>query len=198
MPPDIYMLARNLGEPFLSDLHARMVRFFSELGFRAVGPAISGVYRVHWQEKPFSAYANWSERHAAFAAGLGTFSLHEGMITEAGCNVRFASLITDAPLPVTPRKDDDPYANCLHYAKGACGKCIAKCPAGAVTTAGHDKLACRKYYGGVVTEMALKSPLKAFLRPEQQVSGGKTIPTYHVGCALCQFGVPCTRRNPMA
>jgi len=57
--------------------------------------------------------STWSERHIAFAAGLGTFSLTRAVITSKGCNVRFASLVTNAPLEVTPRKNNDPTANCL-------------------------------------------------------------------------------------
>jgi len=47
----------------------------------------------------------------AFAAGLGTFSLHEAFISEAGCNIRLASVITDAPLEITPRKGDEPFSS---------------------------------------------------------------------------------------
>ena len=124
-----------------------------------------------------------------------TFSLHEGLITETGCNIRLASLITDAPLEITPRLSDEPYSNCLHFAKGACGSCIAKCPAGAITEKGHDKQKCF-LYGRKVREEMHSRPLKSILKPHHQTVNGEDRTIYPVGCALRQFGVPCTDENP--
>ncbi|MBU1864392.1 MAG: hypothetical protein KKH94_12075 [Candidatus Omnitrophica bacterium] len=42
-----------------------------------------------------------------------------------------------------------------------------------------------------------KRPLKALLKPQHRRINGKKRVTYPVGCALCQFGVPCTDKNPM-
>ena len=128
----------------------------------------------------------------AFAAGLGTFSLHEGLITEAGCNVRFGSVITDAPLDVTPRKSDEPYANCLYYTKGECRECEKRCPADAIDEAGHDKIKCRGYVRIVAKEMFEK--LGPLLKPRKH---GERV-SYAAGCAFCQFAIPCMHRNPMA
>ena len=119
------------------------------------------------------------------------------MITEAGCNVRLASVITDAPLEVTPRTSDEPYANCIHYASGTCGSCMERCPAGAITAEGHDKFKCMSYYRTVGQEMRAR-PLGAILKPLRQRINGEVRIRYPVGCALCQFGVPCIDKNPMA
>ena len=147
------------------------------------------------EEGKFHIYSTWSERHTAFACGLGTFSLHEGLITEAGCNIRLASIITDAPLEITPRVDKDPYGNCLHYTDKACGKCINKCPTGAITEKGHDKEKCLLYRQQVREEMHKRS-LKLILKPKIKIINGEKRISYPVGCALCQFGVPCTDKNP--
>ena len=41
--------------------------------------------------------SRWSERHAAYISGLGTFGLHKGLITEQGTCGRFVSVLTDLP-----------------------------------------------------------------------------------------------------
>jgi epoxyqueuosine reductase QueG len=197
MPPEIYCVARNFANPFMDAVLDETVGFFQKHGFRATSGTRSGAYQILSREHPFRRYSNWSERHIAFAAGLGTFSLHEGLISEAGCNIRIASVLTDASLEVTPRKSDEPYGNCLHYANGTCGECIAKCPTGAITSNGHDKLDCH-LYGKKVREEMLRRPLSSMLKPHRRRVNGVERTIYGVGCALCQFGVPCMDRNPMA
>ena len=44
----------------------------------------------------------------------------------------------------------------------------------------------------------LGRPLRAMLRPKHLKINSEEKVTYSVGCALCQFGVPCTDKNPMA
>jgi epoxyqueuosine reductase len=140
--------------------------------------------------------STWSERHVAFAAGLGTINLHEALITEVGCNVRLASVVTDAPLELTKRKSDDPYANCLFYSKGICRECEDKCPAGAITQKGYDKILCYNYVQKIARKMisCLQPFLKLYIR---RVNGVLSSPTFPVGCAFCQFGVPCMDKNPI-
>jgi epoxyqueuosine reductase len=197
MPPEIYCVARNFANPFMDAVLDETVGFFQKYGFRATSGTRSGAYQILSREDPFRRYSNWSERHIAFAAGLGTFSLHEGLISEAGCNIRIASVLTDAPLEVTPRKSDEPYGNCPHYANDTCDECIAKCPTGAITSDGHDKLDCH-LYGKKVREEMLRRPFASMLKPHRRRFNGVERTIYSVGCALCQFGVPCMDRNPMA
>ena len=45
---------------------------------------------------------SWSNRHVAFAAGLGTFGVHRHLITEKGCGGVLASMILDCELEPTP------------------------------------------------------------------------------------------------
>jgi epoxyqueuosine reductase len=197
LPPEIYCVARNLANPFMRSVQEETAWFLREQGYRALSGTHSQLYQVLTEREPFRIYSTWSERHVAFAAGLGTFSLHEGLITEVGCNVRLASVITDAPLERTPRRSDEPYANCLYLTRGTCGECVRRCPAGAITEQGHDKEKCSRHGRKVRDEMG-KRPLKAALRPSYLVVNGETRTRYPVGCALCQFGVPCMDKNPMA
>jgi len=108
MPPEIYCVAPNFADRLIDSVLAASESFFREQGFHAIAPVRADFFSVLTCANPFRLCSNWSERHVAFAAGLGTFSLHEGFITEVGCNVRIGSVITDAPLDVTPRTGEDP------------------------------------------------------------------------------------------
>ena len=196
MPADIYCLGRNYANEFMKDVLRKTMAFFQDQGFRAAAGMLSPAFRLRLQNKPPQFYSLWSERHMAFAAGLGTFSLHEGLITEAGCNIRVTSVITDAPLTVTPRRSDEPYANCLFYAKGECRKCEERCPGGAITAEGHDKVKCRQY--GVIVSKEMNKKFGPLLKPHERNVEGNIIVSHPVGCAFCQFHVPCMDRNPMA
>jgi len=112
------------------------------------------------------------------------------------CNIRIASVITDAPLYATPRKGDDPYSNCLYYAEDACRECEVRCPGDAITREGHDKIKCWKY--GQVVSREMKERLETLLKPHSRRINGKESVAYPVGCAFCQFDVPCMERNPVA
>ncbi|MFC2070768.1 epoxyqueuosine reductase, partial [Chloroflexota bacterium] len=90
-------------------------------------------------------YSNWSERHIAFAAGQGTFSLSDGFITERGIAHRCGSVVTDLFLPPSPRTATSPYSNCLAYVGLKCEACIKRCPARAISEQGHNKPKCQQY-----------------------------------------------------
>lgn len=196
LPPEIYCVARNFADSFIDAILEAVEQRFQDRGYRAASGVRSEAFGITVRREPYAVYSNWSERHVAFAAGLGTFSLHEALITAAGCNVRLGSLITDAPLEATRRRGDDHRSNCLHYAKGACGACIERCPAGAITKAGHDKDKCQAY-GRKVRELMQERPLHVLLKTERRRVNGKYQTTQNVGCGLCEFGVPCMDRNPV-
>jgi epoxyqueuosine reductase len=196
MPAEIYCVGRNYANEFMKAVLHKTMAFFQHQGFRAAAGMLSPAFRLRLQKKAPQFYSLWSERHMAFAAGLGTFSLHEGLITEAGCNVRITSVTTDAPLTVTPRKSDEPYANCLYYAKGECRECEKRCPGEAINADGHDKVKCRAY--GVIVSKEMNKKFGPLLKPHERNVEGTVMVSYPVGCAFCQFKVPCMDRNPMA
>ncbi len=195
VPAEIYCVGRNYANAFKKEICRKIFEFFKSKGYKSVAAMLSESFSILRPEKEI-AYSTWSERHIAFAAGLGTFSLHEGLITEIGCNIRLASLVTNAPLEITQRKYENPYANCLYYSKGTCRKCESRCPANAIDETGHNKLKCHKYNREIAKIMfnrigTILKPLKRrinwILRPE----------SYPVGCAFCQFDVPCMDKNPI-
>jgi epoxyqueuosine reductase len=194
-PPDVYTLGRNRANPLIDSVLGGLEQLCRDWGFQAMAGVRSPVYEMLVGGEPYRALSTWSERHAAFAAGLGTFSLQRAFITAAGINVRLGSVVTDTPLAVTPRAGDEPFAHCLYLADGSCGDCMARCPAGAITTAGHDKQVCRAYVHELGREFQA-GPLGALLVGHRQRANGAASIRYSTGCALCQFGVPCTSRNP--
>lgn len=195
-PAEIYCVGRNFANAFMIEVLQQTVAFFRQKGFDALAAMLSPAFEIIVKQDPIRIYSKWSERHIAFAAGLGTFSLHEGLITEVGCNIRIASVITDAPLEVSTRPTDAPYANCLFYAGKKCQKCEERCPAGAITEKGHDKLKCYLY--GRRIEKEMNDRLGPILKPHRRVIDGHEQISHPVGCALCQFDVPCMDRNPTA
>lgn len=194
-PAEIYCVGRNFANAFMTDVLHQTVGFFRQNGFDALAAMLSPAFEIIVKQDPIRIYSKWSERHIAFAAGLGTFSLHEGLITDIGCNIRLASVITDAPLEATARQSDAPYANCLFYAGKKCAKCAEKCPAGAITEQGHDKLKCYLY--GRRIEKEMNDRVGRILKPHRRVIGGQEQISHPVGCAFCQFDVPCMDRNPV-
>ena len=195
LPAEIYSVGRNYANAFKKETCRHLISFFENKGFKAVAAMISEVFTIITKG---DFYSNWSERHTAFAAGLGTFSLHEALITEVGCNVRLASVVTDAPLTITPRKyGDEPYANCLFYSKGICKKCIDKCPARAISEKGHNKIKC--YNNEQIIARKTNIRLGTILKPHfRRINGEWKEQNPPAGCAFCQFDVPCMDKNPMA
>ncbi len=181
-PSKEWALLRAYGDDvFLTQLRGYLIQLMEELGHRAVAPAAEEGFKIHATDK--GPVSNWSERHIAYAAGLGTFSINDGFITEKGIAVRFCSIITDLKLTPDVRSAESHTANCLLCSKGTCGACISRCPVGAITREGHDKIKCRNYvYGEESRNLAASY-------------GGN--PKTGSGCGLCQVKVPCEGRNPM-
>jgi epoxyqueuosine reductase len=127
----------------------------------------------------FGFASTWSERHAAYAAGLGTFGLCDGLITAKGKAMRAGSVVARISVPPAQRPYQDHHAYCLFYTKGTCGKCIDTCPADAVSKEGHDKNKCRAY----VQETA------SYVKTHFGFDG--------YGCGFCQVGVPCESGIPV-
>lgn len=69
--------------------------------------------------------SDWSHRSSAYIAGIGTFGIHNMLITEQGCCGRIGSIITDWKIEPTKRSREE---FCLYKAKGSCKKmCFPVC-----------------------------------------------------------------------
>jgi len=185
IPAEIYSVGRNYANAFKKETCRQVIDFLKKKGYSAVAGMLSDSFTIIVKG---GFRSTWSERHIAFATGLGTFSLHEGLITEVGCNIRLASVVTDAPLKITPRKSDNPYGNCLYYLKGTCRKCEERCPGNAIDENGHNKVKCYEYGRKVARKVVTR--IGTILKPHIRRVDGKLRPaTFPVGCAFCQFGV---------
>jgi epoxyqueuosine reductase len=144
-------------------------------------------FKQTWNKRENRTWgAHFSVRHAAFAAGLGTFSLNDGFITDVGgITLRIGTIITEIKLPVSKRTHDESNfrENCLWYRTGGkkCGKCIEKCPVDAIKAEvnGHYKNVCAGFVFGKMAPYSLEH---------------YGIPEY--GCGKCQIGLPCTYKRP--
>jgi len=179
IPSRLWSHTRWYGEKFNDALREHVVKLLTEMGYLAVAPMLQPYFKIEYEnisEKGY--YSNWSERHIAYAAGLGTFSLSDGFITERGIAHRCGSVVTNLVLPASSKKAKNPYSNCLFYVDGSCKACIPRCPAEAITENGHDKAKCREY---------------------QQSKFHHLLEEYNVGvvgCGLCQTKIPCEFTNP--
>jgi epoxyqueuosine reductase len=176
-PAERWARTRVYGEQFNHQLRHDVAQALTDAGYPAVAPMTHPEWRVEDSEQYVYA-STWSERHAAYAAGLGTFGLCDGLITPVGKAMRAGSVVARVSLAPTPRPYTDHHAYCLFYANGTCGECIDRCPVGAISEAGHDKLKCEAHLnrtGRYVTE---------------------TYGFEGYGCGLCQVGVPCEARIP--
>lgn len=148
----------------------------SLLGITSVIPTMSTDFRATTASKMNEAFSSdrevsytsfWSERHVAYACGLGTFGLSKGIITEKGIAGRFSAIIIDETVQPDERKYKDIYENC-----SLCGTCVSRCPAKAICVeTGKDHTACDKWLSA-------------------------TKQGHYSACGLCQTGVPCEKGRP--
>jgi epoxyqueuosine reductase QueG len=179
VPSERWSRSRFYGEAFNVRLREHLVDTLGRAGIEAVAPDRSPLFAYRQSER-FGLASNWSERHAAFVAGLGTFGLSDGLITPLGKAVRCGSVVARLRLPPTFRSYDNHQAWCLYHARGTCRACARRCPVGAITAAGHDKAKCYDY-------------IRAVTAPHSRERFGIDA----TPCGLCQVAIPCESQNPM-
>lgn len=172
-PAERAALSRTNGELFNLKVGQFVVDILKNRGYEAVAPAQSEYWGVKWSEKYHNA-SSWSEKHAAFISGLGTFSLTDTLITEVGTAVRLGSAVSRIPMEPTHRKYKRYNEYCLHSSNEGCMKCAARCPAGAINENGHDKAKCIEYQNQFTSK---------YMDENYKIS------TRY--CGLCQFDIPC-------
>jgi len=119
--------------------------------------------------------SNWSHRHIAFMAGIGTFGINNMLITKKGCCGRFGSIIINYEL-----KDYQQVGNikekCLNKLNENCGICHKRCTVNAYDNNNFNRNACY----------------------EQCLENAK----YHKEtgyadvCGKCMVGLPCSLKEP--
>ncbi|MFA5079402.1 MAG: epoxyqueuosine reductase [Dehalococcoidia bacterium] len=176
-PSERWAQTRLLGEIFSQVMVRGIVTYLMGRGVLAVAPDVTPLMRK--QRYPRVGWASpWSHRHIAYAAGLGTFGMHDFLITPKGAAHRCGSFIVNLKLSPDRSRPENIHAGCLQHSGAKCLKCAARCPVGAIGEQGHDKEAC---YQRVSKTLAYCNK------------------NYHIfiyGCGLCSVGVPCESIAP--
>ena len=165
----------NVGGALVKKAGRRTMEMLREQGYKAVCPVVDDAFRSISDpdtnpDLPGLSYtSNWSERHAAFVCGQGTFGLSRGLITRRGMAGRFSSVITDLELDPDERVYTELYEFCI-----LCGKCAKNCPAGAIS----------------LQEGKKHWPCNRWLDRMGEWSGVSE------SCGKCQVNVPCMDRIP--
>ncbi|MDL2228816.1 4Fe-4S binding protein [Treponema sp. OttesenSCG-928-L16] len=174
-PAKEWLHARIEGQAFILNLCAYLQDAFINEGYRCVVPASDSRFSRKspvYTDKAVQGYytSNWSERHAAYICGLGSFGLSRGLITSKGIAGRFASLITDCHFKATGRAYSGLYDYC-----SKCGACARNCPAQAISMeTGKSHPVCSAF-----VEMTREKHSPRF------------------GCGKCQVRVPCEQGIPV-
>jgi epoxyqueuosine reductase QueG len=179
-PSERWARARIYGEKVNVKLRKKVVAALNGEGYEAVAPMLSPQWERKKSER-FTIASTWSERHAAYASGLGTFGLCDGLITPRGKAMRTGSVVARVQIPHVPRPYADHHAYCLFFSEGTCGECISRCPVGAITEAGHEKMKCLQHIRQIAAD---------YVKSNYGFKG--------YGCGLCQTGVPCESGIPVS
>ena len=173
-PADEWLHARIEGQAFQDKICLFAEGLLKKEGFSALAPMLDSrvILRnplVSDKTKQDHYTSNWSERHAAYAAGLGTFGLSKGLITRKGVAGRYLSIITNASFEADKRPYTGVYDYCIK-----CGACARNCPPGAIS----------------VEKGKIHYPCWEFV----ETTKVKHNPRY--GCGKCQVKVPCENKAP--
>ncbi len=172
-PSDLWLHGRIEGQKFLDCVTVYLAELLQKEGGKVIIPSQNEDFFVlrdparSLENKP-PYVSNWSERHAAFVAGLGTFSLSKHLITEKGVCGRFSSVITTLPLEITQRDYTDPFEYCTF-----CGACRRRCLVNAIGTTDKNNVLCSDF---------------------QKQTKERFLPRF--GCGKCQLSVPCETGRP--
>jgi len=114
-------------------LNQHIIEYLNAKGYNAAIAKESATFST---EKLIS---NWSHRHFAYIAGLGTFGINNMLITKSGCCGRFFTIVTNLDIV-----SDRPMVHelCLYKKNGSCKICLKNCPAGALTELRYNRTKC--------------------------------------------------------
>lgn len=133
-----------------------------KLGYRAMSP--EGVFMSEEALK-----SNWSHRHLAYAAGLGTFGINNMLITELGCCGRYDTFLSDIPIETGSPVEEE---YCPYKRDRSCRVCVDNCFTGALTTESFDRFRCYE-----------------LLKKNDPIVGQEV-------CGKCTTGIPCAYEIP--
>ena len=108
-PAERWAQTRLLGEIFSQTFVREIVTYLMERGVLAISPDVTPMFNK--KRYPKVGWASpWSHRHMAYAAGLGTFGMHDFFITEKGCAHRTGSFVVNLKLAPNRKRPEDIHA----------------------------------------------------------------------------------------
>jgi epoxyqueuosine reductase QueG len=128
----------------IGEVTRRLRIFLEQQGERAAADPPTG----NFDER--SLTSRWSHKSAAVISGLGSFGLHQMVITDAGCAGRLGSLVTSARLLTSSPELRE---RCLYFHDGSCRQCMRLCPLDALST---EEPFNRRVCWGRCSEVALR------------------------------------------
>ncbi|MDR0879610.1 MAG: epoxyqueuosine reductase [Clostridioides sp.] len=153
----------------LSELSSHLFEEIEKLGYECYD------YPVKYVFDKVNDISNWSQRHIAYIAGVGTFGLNNMMITKDGCCGRLGSVVTSMDISPTSRASVE---SCLFKRNGTCKLCVDRCVAEALhPDSGFERFACDK----ICNE---NSQRYSYLG------------NFDGCCGKCLVGMPCSTRAP--
>jgi epoxyqueuosine reductase QueG len=153
-PSDEWLHGRYEGQILLTQLMQYLVQTLSDMGHESLAPSLEPKFKTGSDEIRFTS--NWSERHIAYACGLGTFGLSKGLITRKGICGRFGSFLTSMDF----EKDERDYSGVYDYCT-MCGVCIHRCPVQAISKEnGKNSQLCSDFLD-IVREKTIRAMVAA-------------------------------------
>jgi len=119
--------------------------------------------------------SNWSHRHIAYIAGIGTFGINNMLITKNGCCGRFGSIIISYEFEKY-KEIKNVKEKCLNKINGTCGVCQKKCIFNAYQNNNFNRNICY--------EQCLKND------EYHKAEGLSSV------CGKCLVGLPCSIKEP--
>lgn len=176
-----WALAYEQTNAMFEGINGYIIQRLKDIGFQGAVSPEAGTFDQN------ALISNWSQRHFAYAAGLGTFGINHMLISEAGCCGRYSSVVTNLPL-----KADEPVTEerCLYKRNGSCGVCVSHCVSGALTVNGYDRKVC---YGVLKRNAAVYTE---FGSSYTDASGENPNSEGSEVCGKCVVGLPCSFKVP--
>ncbi len=171
-PSEEWLYARVEGQDFIARFTDAVGDALKQIGINSCIPTNDSRFSTVSSALDGDTHiiSTWSERHAAYACGLGTFGITRGIITHKGTAGRFCSIIINKAAEPDVRPYSGVYDYCIR-----CGACVAKCPVNAISL-----------------EYGKKNSLCG---PWVDSTRERFAPRY--GCGKCQLGVPCESGIPL-
>ena len=119
--------------------------------------------------------SNWSHRHIAYIAGIGTFGINNMLITRNGCCGRLGSIIVNYELSEY-RQIGKREEKCLKKRNGSCGICQQRCIVNAYTDNKFDRHKCYR---------------QCLMNDDYHDTNGNALV-----CGKCLVNLPCSVKEP--